>query len=281
MMRYIFFVIALLAVVLFQGCSNRDESNDTNTTQTMDPSAQTLELNIETYELPENNETTVTVTTADGQEVTSAKNIVWHISDANVTEINGTKLIAKAEGTTTIRAQVGGEYSQERNVTVYKIINGHHLPPEPNEEVNNATLLGIDSNDNGVRDDVERWIYETYKDKHPIHIDIAMQAGRASKKILEIQPDNILQAKEVHKIEVAAVVCEGYYKTFAKYFNEPLLVTEDISVGYFEKLYFNTKKRYEVYEKYAEMLSGDTYRTPAIDRNMTSYCDFNTSKYEQ
>ncbi|HFD14302.1 MAG TPA: hypothetical protein ENJ34_03265, partial [Epsilonproteobacteria bacterium] len=59
------------------------------------------------------------------------------------------------------------------------VINGHVLPPEPDPKVNNATLLGVDVNHNGVRDDVERWIYETYKDKHPIYIDIAMQAARA------------------------------------------------------------------------------------------------------
>lgn len=42
--------------------------------------------------------------------------------------------------------------------TTQKIINGHTLPPEPNSKINNSTLLGIDSNDNGVRDDVERLI---------------------------------------------------------------------------------------------------------------------------
>ena len=42
-------------------------------------------------------------------------------------------------------------------------INDYELPPEPDPKINNATLLGIDSNNNGVRDDVERWIYKTYK----------------------------------------------------------------------------------------------------------------------
>ena len=37
-------------------------------------------------------------------------------------------------------------------------INGHTLPPEPDPKINNSTLLGIDSNNNGVRDDVERLI---------------------------------------------------------------------------------------------------------------------------
>ena len=59
------------------------------------------------------------------------------------------------------------------------VINGHTLPPEPDPAINNASLLGVDSNDNGVRDDVEIWIYKKYQDGHPIHIDIAMQAGRA------------------------------------------------------------------------------------------------------
>ena len=69
--------------------------------------------------------------------------------------------------------------SKDINQTV---INGHTLPPEPDKALNDSTLLGIDSNNNGVRDDVERWIYITYKDKHPIHIDIAMQAGCIAKR---------------------------------------------------------------------------------------------------
>lgn len=35
-------------------------------------------------------------------------------------------------------------------------INGIVVPPEPSPELNNATLAGVDVNNNGVRDDVER-----------------------------------------------------------------------------------------------------------------------------
>lgn len=35
-------------------------------------------------------------------------------------------------------------------------INGISVPPEPDATLNNATLAGVDSNSNGVRDDVER-----------------------------------------------------------------------------------------------------------------------------
>jgi hypothetical protein len=32
------------------------------------------------------------------------------------------------------------------------------LPPEPDPSINNATLLGVDADENGVRDDTDRWI---------------------------------------------------------------------------------------------------------------------------
>lgn len=35
-------------------------------------------------------------------------------------------------------------------------INGNAVPPEPDSSLNNSTLAGIDTNGNGVRDDVER-----------------------------------------------------------------------------------------------------------------------------
>ncbi len=159
--------------------------------------------------------------------------------------------------------------------TYSETINGHTLPPESDPKINNSTLLGIDSNNNGVRDDVERWIYKTYKDKHPIHIDIAMQAGRAYKLVLET-PE---RAKEIHNIVSAPIDCNWYFKAYAKYFNEPLLVNENINDKVF-KTYFNTKQRQDTYLEYDTLLSGDSYALPKIEE-MKTKCDFNTSKYEE
>jgi hypothetical protein len=47
-----------------------------------------------------------------------------------------------------------------------EIINGYTLPPKPDPKINNSTLLGIDANKNGIRDDIERWIVKKYKNKH-------------------------------------------------------------------------------------------------------------------
>jgi len=89
-------------------------------------------------------------------------------------------------------------------MTLFAETKEYELPPEPDPTQNNSTLLGIDSNNNGVRDDVERWIYKTYKDKHPIHIDIAMQAGRAYKLVLET-PE---RAREIRLEVQGALFCE-------------------------------------------------------------------------
>ncbi|MDR1007671.1 MAG: hypothetical protein LBL65_03805, partial [Campylobacteraceae bacterium] len=43
-----------------------------------------------------------------------------------------------------------------------EIKHGYQLPPCPDPKINDSTLLGIDTNNNGVRDDVEIWIYNTY-----------------------------------------------------------------------------------------------------------------------
>jgi len=154
-------------------------------------------------------------------------------------------------------------------------INGHTLPPEPDPTTNNSTLLGIDSNNNGVRDDVERWIYKTYKDKHPIHIDIAMQAARGYKLVLET-PE---RAKDIRGEVNGALFCASYYKFGAQLFNDPILVYERIDAPVMS-IYFNTKDRSDVYWQYDTLLSGGVYSLPKYDE-MKSFCDFNTSSYDK
>ncbi len=160
-----------------------------------------------------------------------------------------------------------------------EIIHGHTLPPEPDAVVNNSTLLGVDSNDNGVRDDVERWIYHTYKDKHPIHVDIAMQGAREYKKILETPK----RGKEIRKEVNAHIYCEGYYLHCTDNIdkNKLSLIDEDIITKFFvNKIYFNTQERMSTLTQYNNLLSGGVYPMIWCDKRK-SYCDFNTSKYEE
>ncbi len=153
-------------------------------------------------------------------------------------------------------------------------INGYILPPEPDPKINNSTLLGIDSNNNGVRDDVERWIYKTYKDKHPIHIDIAMQGARAKQKIIL----NPIEAKHEHNSTVAASYCEGYYATCINKDKE-YAIHKRINGGTLKTIIFNTQERKQQNRKYHKLISGHSYSLPWCNESK-AYCDFNTSKYE-
>lgn len=42
-------------------------------------------------------------------------------------------------------------------------IQGTNIPITPNEEINNSTVNGIDTNNNYIRDDIEVYIYQTYQ----------------------------------------------------------------------------------------------------------------------
>ena len=239
----------------------------------------TLSLETIQTELKENTQAALIIQAAYSDDTIKyiTKNIQWIIQDNSIVTINNTTLETLKEGTTTIQAKIDNTTSNKLSITVYKDINGYKLPPEPDETLNNSTLLGIDSNNNGVRDDVERWIYETYKDKHPIHIDIAMQAGRAYKLVLET-PD---RAKEIYLEVDKAAYCELYYMYNADEFNETLLVTKEIDDRYFRhKIYFNTKDRMDTYLQYDHLLSGGSYTLPKSER-MKAMCDFNTSKYNK
>ena len=98
----------------------------------------------------------------------------------------------------------------EIEVTEPEIINGYVLPPEPDETLNNSTLLGIDSNDNGVRDDVEIYVIKRYAkdpDFPKTKTALAMQYAWSTQKILE---NPVIESK---KYSDDAIDCEFYWLT--------------------------------------------------------------------
>ncbi|MBA1420685.1 MAG: Ig-like domain-containing protein [Epsilonproteobacteria bacterium] len=212
----------------------------------------------------------LTGTYADNVSKAINTNITYTITPSDKVEVNGLMLTALKDGNVTVQATVGGVVSNSVKLHITWVVNGHVLPPEPDKTLNDSTFLGIDSNNNGVRDDVERWIYETYKDKHPIHIDIAMQGAKAKRLVLE-KPN---QAKNIHDIVVAPIDCESYYKVCI---DKPL-IKERINNKEFRNIIFNTKERMEAYVKYDTLLSGDSYTIPRCKQRKYA-CDFNTSKY--
>ena len=256
------------------------KQKETNTTQPT-VSLKSLKLTIEKTSLNiETNTTLKVVATYQDNTIKDVTNEVeWIYADKLALDIKNNILKTLHKDTNIfLQAKYNNKLSNRVALEIYIEINGHRLPPEPNPTINNATLLGVDSNNNGVRDDVERWIYEEYKEKHPIHIDIAMQEAKANKKILEI-PEKAL---EIHNEVNRAVDCQAYYKYTAKYFNDPILIQENVLNEYFRsEIYFNTQERKDAYLLYDSLLSGGAYDLPPFNKERKAACDFNTSKYEE
>jgi len=133
--------------------------------------------------------------TYDNITTKTPNNIEWLITPKDAASIQGTTLTALNDINVTIQAKVGNTLSNKVRLTIYWEVNGYRLPPEPDPQANNATLLGVDVNHNGAREDVERWIYNKYKDKHPIDIDMAMQEARGYKLALE-HPEKVKEIRE-------------------------------------------------------------------------------------
>ena len=157
-----------------------------------------------------------------------------------------------------------------------EIIDGHTLPPDPGE-AGKETLLGIDSNDDGVRDDVERYIYHRFsKEEYPkTKIAIAMQFGRAVQKIL-VNPQHAYENKTYIYLENASD-CQEYFigkitknDTFEVYMNFSNKHT--VFDEYFEDFVFNTKDRLEAYIAFNASLSGHTF---SDSRQTIADCEVN------
>jgi len=145
---------------------------------------------------------------------------------------------------------------------VPEVINGFKLPPEPDEKKNNETLLGIDFNDNGVRDDVERYVIKRYAQDPEFpktKTALAMQYAWAEQKIIEnpvIESDKYTndaidcQYYWINKKRKDMSISEGLqYSKKNKVFN-------DINIK--DKIY-NTRERIEKSFQFNQACSGHIF----------------------
>jgi len=157
---------------------------------------------------------------------------------------------------------------------VPEVINGFKLPPEPDEEKNNKTLLGIDFNDNGIRDDVERFIVNKYKNDNKIVTEIGFQLARAYQKILE----NPLDTKANYTALDAAMDCNHYFKFTAKHMKNGDVVLVNHYLGEdFKNLQLNRKSRVKAYLEYDAQISGGVYTATPLGQEEKKKCNFDVA----
>ena len=129
-------------------------------------------------------------------------------------------------------------------------VSSSALPAMPDRTANNASLAGIDTTGTGVRDDVHRYIFQTYTSTHKRNA--MMQSAKSMRGIYlnppQTQTEALVLAKSVHR----ATDCFYSYAA-AGYFSDMEAYKMSRQI---EALHADTKARMQAYEKYNQLLDG-------------------------
>ena len=137
-------------------------------------------------------------------------------------------------------------------------VTGDNLPPPPNKQENDATVEGVDVNNNGVRDDVELAIFEKYPDSPRVRAAQLQYAMALQMELTEVFNSETWKA--------------AVWQEARGYFCLDSVLEEDLflsSVGENSNLMLNTvsrqQQRDEIFNKYSK-----SNANPFDD-----YCDIN------
>ena len=158
-------------------------------------------------------------------------------------------------------------YKPRENIVPYDITL---LPVQPDQKENNATVMGIDSNQNGVRDDQEHRIVEHFgEDKELVE---AMFAGqRLFQQELEYSENEQFDEETIKKsiYNTAMIVsCESdLFKTSSKYYNPRLNNSYAISTRRISETNVNTYDRVQLEREFGKKFHGRVSKSvnPTMD----------------
>ena len=143
-----------------------------------------------------------------------------------------------------------------------------NLPPDPGE-AGKQTLAGIDANNNGVRDDVERYIMLTYPDSEKVQ-QALMQYARAMQKALLDAGDKEKSMQHFEEVERAAA-CLWYTSDSL---DKSINMSNDVL-----SVILNTDERNYAYFQYADQLGGEVFGTTPYDQRKQA-CDFDVDSLQ-
>ncbi len=124
------------------------------------------------------------------------------------------------------------------------------LPPDPGE-AGKATLLGIDADNDGVRDDVQRWTVQNIPSAPRIRALVKTRQARFQATILaKISGSNVIP-RAVSEMKSTACVLNELEKTLTE--KEASLILRELGA-----LELNTRERFEAEREISRTLSGYT-----------------------
>jgi hypothetical protein len=140
------------------------------------------------------------------------------------------------------------------------------LPPDPGE-AGKETLAGIDSDDDGIRDDIQRYIALNYPESEKTRAALRQASFALQKAILESHDEE--SALYNTELEARASECIRYIHPDEGRKIDNLLVAE----------FLNTLERSRAYLEYNSKLGGHVFGTKDMDEYKTS-CTFDPDLME-
>jgi len=133
------------------------------------------------------------------------------------------------------------------------ITNGIAVPPEPDLTINNATLAGVYFNNNGVRDDVERWIAINVPESAKKRANLMVYAKATQQALLsESEPEAVAAAKD----RISVIECFDYLgvPTQERRWREVLAII------------LNTELRLTAFDTYQDKINGQVFGMASDER---------------
>jgi hypothetical protein len=114
-------------------------------------------------------------------------------------------------------------------------VEGKNLPPVPDQAENDATVAGIDKNNNGIRDDVELAIFKEYPNSEKIRAAELQYAMTEQMFLIRVFNEETAKAVSEESSRAASCISEVISGTDLKTFLKAINLVDD--------LVFNTKSR--------------------------------------
>jgi hypothetical protein len=135
--------------------------------------------------------------------------------------------------------------------------------PMPDSEKNNATVAGIDSDGDGIRDDIQRYINENFSSDPKIKMGARQYAKDQQMTLLSVNDKNASILATRKKLD--SLDCLGY-------------VAKDQMTRISKKLegqLYNTKDRLYARIKVSQNFNGQSFMLPETIEDEKALCDFN------
>ncbi len=146
------------------------------------------------------------------------------------------------------------------------IVDGALEPPAPGFFEKDATLLGVDSNENGIRDDVERFINREYKTAN--FRNAARQYAFAAQKIMRQGLSQKRKREFVQELMLGTRCFRAFtYKIEASEYSKSLV--ENV---------FNTSDRDSKYKDATKTLNGSLLRYYHTYEDRVKGCNFDVTE---